>query len=255
MDALRSQIRDIRNHDAECDFDRAVVEITFDALDDEADQDADRDADADQVRDAYEADGDAGSLAAENHGDAELESEQSAGVVDEAFAFENVDDALREAHAVGDRSGGDGVGGGHDGAEDEAEAPVKSAENMRSEDGDAGYGEADQAEGEEEDADDVVFEVAPGSEPGRGVEQRRQEDEEDHVRVQGDVRDAGNEAEYEAGNDQDDGVGELEFASQRAEKDDEEEEQEKDDFDGVDGVLAHGNEVEFSRAGSRSNAQ
>ncbi len=176
------------------------------------------------------------SFAAHDHGDAEFESEEAGGVVDEAFAFEDVDDALREAEIFGDGGGGDGVGGGDDGAEDDAEAKIEWSEGVVCGFGDSPNGEADETEGEKEDADDVVFEVAPTGEPCGGVEQRRKNDEEDDVGADGDVRDAGDEAEDESGDDEDDGVGDLDFTGEGGEDDDEEEQEKKDEFDGVDAV-------------------
>jgi hypothetical protein len=69
-----------------------------------------------------------GDLATHDHGDAELEREQAAGIVDQALAFENVDDALGQSDAVGDGGGGDGVGRSDNRSEDEAESPVEAWE-------------------------------------------------------------------------------------------------------------------------------
>ena len=63
-------------------------------------------------------------------GGGELKSEQAGGVVDEALAFEDVDDAAGQPDAPGDGGGGDGVGGGDDGAEHQAEAPVEAGEDV-----------------------------------------------------------------------------------------------------------------------------
>ncbi len=63
----------------------------------------------------------------DDHGDAEFESEETGGVVDEAFAFENVDDALKADRAPGDGGSGDGVGGGDYRAKDNAEPKIKGA--------------------------------------------------------------------------------------------------------------------------------
>ena len=49
VDALGGQVGDVRDHDAEGDFDRAVVEVALDPFDDESDEEADGDANDDQV--------------------------------------------------------------------------------------------------------------------------------------------------------------------------------------------------------------
>ncbi len=51
-----------------------------------------------------------------------------------------------------------------------------------------------------------------------------------------DLWDAGNEAEEQAGDYENDRVGNLHFAGEGGEDDDEEKEEEKDEFDGVDAV-------------------
>lgn len=48
--------------------------------------------------------------------DREFEGEQTAGVVDEAFALEDVDDAGGKSNAAGDGGGSDGISRGDDGS-------------------------------------------------------------------------------------------------------------------------------------------
>src|SRR5262249_29605938 len=143
----------------------AVVEVTLDALDKESDEEADGESTADKPCETDRSLGDRRSFAAHHHGHAKFEGEQAGGVVDEAFAFEDVDDGLREAEILGDGGGGDGVGGGDDGTEDDAKAKIERREGVRSGFGNSPDGETDKAEGEEEDADDVVGEVPPAGEP------------------------------------------------------------------------------------------
>src|SRR4029077_8671488 len=135
------------------------------------------------------------------------------------------------------------VGGGDDGAQDEAEAPVKAGEDPSSGGRYAQHRESDEAEGEKENADQIEFEVAPGGQPGGGVQQRRQYDEENNVGIQRDAGDAGNEAEEQAGDDQNDGIGRLEFACEGGEDDDEEKEEKENDFDRGDAAALHHVEV------------
>jgi len=63
----------------------------------------------------------------------------------------------------------------------------------------------------QEDADNVVGEIAPGSEPCSGIEKRRQDDQEDYIRAHGNFGDARDKAEQEACNDQDNGVRDLDL--------------------------------------------
>ena len=158
-----------------------------------------------------------------DHGDAELQGEKAGGVVEEAFAFEDGDDLLREAEARGDGGGGDSVGSSNDGPKDEAEAEIKRREGPVSGLGYTEDGESDETECEQRDANDVVGEVAPTGEPCGRVEKWWKDDQENDFGIDSDARNAGNEAEYEAGDDQDDGVGKLPFVRQGGEDDDEEE--------------------------------
>ena len=144
-----------------------------------------------------------------------------------------------EAEIFRNGGGGDGVGGGDDGAEHDAEAEVEWGEGVVCRFSDSPNGEADETEGEKEDADDVVFKVAPTGEPCACVEQRRKNDEKDDVGAERDMRNAGDEAEDESGDDEDDRVGNLDFTREGGEDHDEEEQEEKDEFDGVDAVSCH----------------
>lgn len=92
---LCGQIGGVGNHDAENDFDGAIVEIALDALDDEGDEKTDGQADDDKVGEAEETCGDGRSFSLDDHGNAKFQGQQSGGVVDQAFPFDHVDDALR----------------------------------------------------------------------------------------------------------------------------------------------------------------
>jgi hypothetical protein len=94
---------------------------------------------------------------AEAHGgssfDAEKFAKDTGGVVDRAF----IDDALWEAEALGNGGGGNGVSGGDDGAQDEAQPPVKAGEDPGGGPRHTEHGEAYKAEGEQENTDEVEF--------------------------------------------------------------------------------------------------
>ena len=51
----------------------------------------------------------------------DLEDDEAGGVVDQAFALDDGDDAAREAEPLRNGGGGDGVGRRDDGAEDKAD--------------------------------------------------------------------------------------------------------------------------------------
>ena len=123
--------------------------------------------------------------------DGELKSEQAGSVVNETLPFEDIHDAAGQPDAPGDGSGGDGVGGGDDGAEHESEAPVKTDKDGGRNQGDGQNGEADQAEGKKKDADEVIPEVTPGSGPGGRIEQWRKDDQKNNVGIEGDAGHAG----------------------------------------------------------------
>ncbi len=141
---------------------------------------------------------------------------------------------------MSDCGGGDRVGGADDGAENEAEAEVEAGKNPVRDGGDAANGEDDETEGEHGDADEVVAEVAPGGGESGGEQERRKDYQENHIWIQGDVRHAGKEAEDEAADDENDGVGRLETLCESGQARDEEQEEEKNKFDAVDAGCLHG---------------
>ena len=147
---------------------------------DRADGHADEHAADGEPGELEEAAGEGGGGALDDHFDAELKGEQAGGVVEEAFAFEQVDDALGHADAAGDGGCGHGVGGGDDGAEEEAELPVEAGEPPPGGEGDTDGGEEDEEDGEAGDGGDVVSEFAPRGLPRGDVEQGREDDQKDH---------------------------------------------------------------------------
>ena len=188
MNLLRREISGIGDQDAERDLDRAIVDPALDVVDDPADEQAQCNAAGGEPGEGQDAARHSRHLLVDHNGGGELKSEQAGSVVDEALSFENVHDAARQPDAPGDGSGGNGVCRGDNGAEHEAEAPVKTGENCGRNQGDGYNRESDQAEGEEKDADQVVPKVAPGSGPGSGIEQRRENDQKDKIGIEGDVR-------------------------------------------------------------------
>lgn len=158
-------------------------------------------------------------MAGDHNRDGDLQGEQAAGVVDQAFSFDDVRDSLREAKAAADGGGCDSVGGADDGAENKAELPGEVRQNPARGDRDAVDRETHQAEREHGDAHEVVAKIAPGSLRRRRKKQRWEEQQEYDVGIQFDVRHARQEAEDETSDYQDDGVRRLETLGANGESD------------------------------------
>src|SRR5262249_44501634 len=116
------------SQEAEGDLDRTDVDTMFDPVDDYSDQQPAREAHNRKVGKAQETGNNGRCLASDKHGNAEFEREQGAGVIDQAFAFEGIDDPFREFEASSDRGGGNGVRRRHYRAEGKARAPIKTRE-------------------------------------------------------------------------------------------------------------------------------
>lgn len=240
LQGFREKICRVGNDDADGDFDRTVFDEPLEPFDHQSDEQADKKAGNDEVGKAQKAAVPGSGTPADQRGDGKFESHEAAGVVDEAFTFKNVDDALGQSEALGDGGGRDGVGGGNNRAEDGAEAPVKALKNVGSEQRNSRDGEAHKPEGQHEDADHVETELAPGSLPRRGVQQGRQDHQKNHVGIELNARGSGNEAEHKSGDDENDGIRSLKFPGENGEEDDEKEQREKDQLDDVNGVRLHG---------------
>src|SRR6266478_3361605 len=178
------EVSGVGREDADHDFDGAVIDAALEPFHNQTEDQADTETDGNQIGEAQSALRDGRGAALDDHGDGEFESEEAGGIVDEAFAFEDVHDPLRQAEALGDGGGGDGVGGGDDRAQDEAESPVEPRKHPARRFGDAKHGKTDQAEGEKKDADQIEFEIAPGGQPSRGIQKRREHGEEDDVGIE-----------------------------------------------------------------------
>ena len=135
----------------------------------------------------YQAAGNGGYTFLNENSGSELESQEPRRVIDEALTFEDVNDAAGKSYTPGDGSCGDGVGGSDNCSEHQTEPPIETGEDAGRCQSDADHGEGNQSEGKERDADDVVSKVAPGGRPGGRVEQRRQYDKKNQVRVERNV--------------------------------------------------------------------
>jgi hypothetical protein len=89
----------------------------------------------------------------------------------------------------------------------------------------------------------VVAEVAPGRDVGGGKEERRQDDKENDVWVELEVRSPREKAEDQSADDEDDRVGNLEAFGEGGETGDKEEEEKENGFDAVDAGGLHGGDT------------
>lgn len=238
VDLFAGEVADVGDDEGDGNFNGTVVDPALEEGDKGTDEKADNGSTDEEPDEAKKAGTDCGRVAVDDHVDAELEGEQAGGVVEEAFAFKEVDNALGHADLLGDGGGGDGVSGRDDGTEKKADAPVEGRKEVVRGEGDADGGEEDEAEGEHADGDDVGAELSPGGLPGGGEEERRKEDEEDDVRRKGDAGQAGDEGAGEADQDEDDGIGVREAAGDAGDARDRDHECEQDEFKGLQGAHA-----------------
>ena len=169
-----------------------------------------------------------GMRSGDDESDREFEGEEAARVIDEAFSFYDGREALGQAESRGDGADGDSVGGADDGTENEPEAEVEAGENPLRDVGDGANREYDEAEGEHGDTDKVVTEVPPGGDKRRRKKKRREDNEKNDVWIQRDVRNAREETENQAADDEDDRVGRRKTLGERGEARDEEQQEQED---------------------------
>ena len=167
-------------------------------------------ADADAVGDFADDDDDEGpgglerrERAGDDGGDGEAIEDQRGRVVGEAFAFENDEQAPRNVERPRQRQRRDHVGRRDDGAEQEAHRPWPAEQPMDRGRHRAGR-EHHAAEGQQRDRPQVEAELAPAHRHAGRVDDRRQEDQEHEFRRELDRRQAGNERQNDAGDDEED---------------------------------------------------
>ena len=88
----------------------------FDQVDDLADHQANHDAQGCEISKAKEAGSESRRTAPDQQGDPELKRQQRGGVIQQAFAFKNIDSALGQPDALGNRGRCNGIGRRHHGA-------------------------------------------------------------------------------------------------------------------------------------------
>ena len=190
-DRLGRQVREVGGDEGDRDLDRRVVEPAAHGGDDRADADADRDP-ADRADDELAARLQQAEAAGDDGRHRELVGDEGGAVVDQALALDDRDDPVRDAQLAADRGRRDGIGGRDDRAEDERRRPVE-AEHVVGDGGDADHRRQDEPDRKQRDRPDVSAKLAKRREERRRVEDRRQEDQEDEVRVELDLRRARHE--------------------------------------------------------------
>src|SRR5262249_25073369 len=131
------EVDSIGNENTDRDFDRGVVDQSFDTVNNPTCRETDEKTDDYEVSDSTQPIADCGSLMVDHHQNAEFEREQAAGIVYQALAFENVYDPFGQSDSFGDGGGGERIGRSDDRAEHEAEAPVESGKQPGGSGGDS----------------------------------------------------------------------------------------------------------------------
>src|SRR5215467_5064862 len=94
MNRFGGEIHGVGNDDADGDFDGAVFDAALEPCDDQGDEQTKRDASDNKVSKFEQAFAEIWPFAADNHSESELQSEETPGIVEQAFTFEHLDDAL-----------------------------------------------------------------------------------------------------------------------------------------------------------------
>ncbi len=161
-----------------------------------------------------------GSAHGSRHGDAV--GDQRGSVVDEALALDQVDDPTRSAEAAHDRRCCDRVGGGDDGAQRERHGPGQ-IEHVVAGEGDQYDRDQHEPDGRQGERPRVAAKRPHVGEEGRGVQQRRQEDEQHEVRIELGLGDAGENPQHQTAQNEHDRIRDADASGERVEDGDREE--------------------------------
>jgi hypothetical protein len=152
---------------------------------------------------------------ARGHRDEDAEQGQRGGVVDQALPAEDRHQPAGQAEPAADGQRGHRVRGRDDRAQHQAGGERQPRDDPGRDQPDGDGGERDQADGEQCDRPGVGADVAVGRVERRGVQQRREHHQQDHVRVERDRDHARRQRHHEAGGDQHQRGREPEPAAQR----------------------------------------
>src|SRR3982751_180418 len=98
-------------------------------MNDLAHDQADYNSHNNQIGKAQEPRADGWCLTSNQQRNAKFKRQQSAGIVQQALAFKNIDDALWQPNALSNRGRGNGVSGCNYGAKNQSYSPIKSGNN------------------------------------------------------------------------------------------------------------------------------
>jgi hypothetical protein len=152
-------------------------------------------------------------------------------IVDQRFAFEDGDDAGRDAKRSGNGGRGDSVGSSNHGAQQEAGTEVERADKVVRKQRDAQHGKPHEADGQHGDGDEVAPEIAVVRLPRSGVKQGRKNDGEEEVGPQRDLWNMWDERDAKAREHEQDGIRYIDASRETCKERHHDQEEEQDDFE------------------------
>ena len=117
------------------------------------------------------------------------------------------------------------------------------------------HGESNQSKGQHQNADDIVVKVSPRSIETPDVEQGRENNQEDNVGIQRDLRQAREQAQNHAAHEEDDGIRNPETLRKRSEPSDQEHKKEKNELEVVNANGLHGGALQKQKEQIKSAAK
>ena len=129
-----------------------------------------------------------------NQADRDAVDQECAGIVEQAFALEDLLDAVRQVDLAQDRGGRRGVGRCHDGAERDRDRPWHVRAKPVRDDSDGGGRDPDRDQHQRRDRQPVVPEVAQRGIESRIQQHRRHEQRQRQLRLQHPRRTPGTKA-------------------------------------------------------------
>ena len=152
--------------------------------------------------------------------DGRVQRDQCGRVVEQRLPLEDRDDAPRKADPAADRGRGHSVRRRDDRTDREGRPPAEVGQERMHQDRDTHGGEGDQADRQQQDRATVRVEVDQARLERCGVQQRREQAEEHHLRLQLHVRDERQVRADHSHHDQDEGGGEVEPRAETGDRDD-----------------------------------
>jgi hypothetical protein len=202
VELRRHQEGDVRRHQRHGDFDASIARPAAQPQAHPAHRNAPEDFANDNQREI------AGGLRQREHagayrGNGEAVEDQRGRVIGEAFAFEHDHEAARQAETANNGKRRHRVRRCDNGPEHEAHRQ-RHVQHVVRDHRDRAGGEDDAAEGEQRDRAQIEAELAPAHGDAGGINQRRQDAEQHQLRRQFQPRQAGDERQHNAGNDEQD---------------------------------------------------